>query len=410
MRIAFITQSYPPMVSGAALVVERLAKGMAERGHPVLVLAASDQGHAYTKEIGNLRIVRLTSLPNPKRANQHLASPSFYKVVKELKSFDPDIIHIHDIFLGLEGVLWGQVMKVPVIGTIHQLPWFVNSYLPEVPALKQLTEESIWSCTRWMNNQCDTLIVPTPTIAHTIHSEVGFKPVAISNGVDLNHFTPKPSNPNEKKKLCQKYNLDPSQPIILHVGRLDVDKNVEKVIEATAKTMQAKNAQLLVVGDGECKKSLQKQAKRLGIRKNCHFPGFISTNGDLPGIYRLANVFVTASEIETQGLVLLEALASGLPVVAVDATCIPELVKDNINGFLVQSNDVDAFADSLTHLICNPERARQMGQLGRELAEKHSVQSALDRHEDLYRKTITKPRKAINPGLRRTWTSIQRFL
>ena len=410
MRIAFITQSYPPMISGAALVVERLANGMAERGHSVLVLAASDKGHAYTKEIGNLRIVCLTSLPNPKRANQHFALLSFSKVARELKSFDPDIIHIHDIFLGLEGVLWGQIMKVPVIGTIHQLPWFVNSYLPEVPALKQLAEDSIWSCTGWMNKHCDTLIVPTLTIAQTIHSEVGFKPVAISNGVDLSHFTPEPSNPNEKKKLCRKYNLDPNQPIILHVGRLDVDKNVEKVIEATAKTMQANDAQLLVVGDGECKKSLQKQAKQLGIRKKCHFPGFISTNEDLPGIYRLANVFVTASEIETQGLVLLEALASGLPIVAVDATCVPELVKDSINGFLVQSNDVGAFADSLTRLICNPARARQMGQRGRELAEKHSIQSALDRHENLYRKTIAQPRKAINPGLRRTWTSIQRFL
>lgn len=410
MRIAFVTQSYPPMISGVARVVERLAKGMAESGHPALVLAASDKGHAYTQEIENLRIARLPSLPNPKRANQHFAPLSIYKVAQELNSFDPDIIHIHDIFLGLEGIRWGHRMKVPVIGTIHQLPWFVNAYLPEVPALKQLAEGSIWSCTRWMNEQCDALVVPTQTIAQIIHSEVGFKPVVISNGIDLNHFSTEPSIPNEKKKLCQKYNLDPGRPIILHVGRLDVDKKVEKVIEAAAKTIQVNDAQLLVVGDGECKKSLQNQAKRLGIWENCHFPGFISINGDLPGIYRLANVFVTASEIETQGLVLLEALASGLPVVAVDATCVPELVKDNINGFLVRSKDVDAFADRLTRLICNPARARQMGRLGREFAEKHSIQSALARHENLYRKTITQPRKATNPRWRRAMTSIQRYL
>lgn len=410
MRIAFITQSYPPMISGAALVVERLAQGMAERGHPTLVLAASDKGYAYTENLGKLRIARLPSVPNPKRAKQYFAPLSLYQVAKELKSFDPDILNIHDLFLGLAGVFWARSGNVPIVGTIHQLPWFINAYLPDIPILNLLVTNSIWACSRWMNKQCDALVVPTLTIARTINAEAGFRPVDISNGIDLNHFTTVSSSPNEKKQLCQKYDLDPNRPIILHVGRLDVDKNVEKVIAAATKVMQVSDAQLLVVGDGECKQSLQKQAKHLGIWENCHFPGFISANGDLPGIYRLADIFVTASEIETQGLVLLEALASGLPVVAVDATCIPELVKDNVNGFLVKLDDVEAFADRVNRLVVNPAQAKQMGKIGRELAEKHSIQTSLDRYENLYQKIITQPRKTINPRLRRTWTAIHRFL
>ncbi len=314
------------------------------------------------------------------------------------------------MFLGVEGILSAHVMKIPVIGTIHQLPWFINTYLPDFPGLKRSVERSIWSYSRWINKQCDALVVPTPTIAQTIQAEAGFKPIAISNGVDLSRFTSEPASTIEKEQLCQKYKLDPSRPIILHVGRLDVDKNVEVVIQAAAKALQATNAQLLVVGDGECKGSLSKLAKLLGIRKDCHFPGFVSAGGDLPGIYRMADVFTTASEIETQGLVLLEALASGLPVVAVEATCIPELVKENVNGFLVPPNDVDALADRLAQLVSNPTQAKQMSRSGRKLAKTHSIQYSLDKHENLYKKLILQGRDAITTRTRRTWVSSQRFL
>jgi glycosyltransferase involved in cell wall biosynthesis len=295
-------------------------------------------------------------------------------------------------------------MDIPMVGTIHQLPWFVSAYLPDLPILKNGVESIIWSCSRWLNGQFDELVVPTPTIARTIQAEAGFKPLDISNGVDLSHFTQERSRSDEKEDLCQKYKLDPDRPIILHVGRLDCDKRVDKVIEAAAKTLRMTNAQMLIVGDGECKEALQNQARSLGIWENCHFPGFISAKGDLPGIYRMADVFTTASEIETQGLVLLEALASGLPVVAVEATCIPELVHDTINGFLHQPNDVDAFADSLTFLIENPVQAKQMGQVGRGLAEKHSIQAALNQHENLYQITIAQHRKAMHVTRKRAWT------
>jgi glycosyltransferase involved in cell wall biosynthesis len=109
-------------------------------------------------------------------------------------------------------------------------------------------------------------------------------------------------------------------------------------------------------------------------------------------------------------LVLLEALASGLPAVAVEATCIPELVKDNLTGYLVPPNDVKTFADRLTHLIENPVLAKEMGQTGRELAMTHSIQSSLDRHERLYKQHIGRRGQAIKPRLTRTWKSDHRFL
>lgn len=410
MRITYITQSYPPMISGAAIVVERLAQGMAERGHPTLVLAASDKGQAYIEVTDNLRIVRLDSFPNPKRANQNYASLSFHIIANEFKSFEPDILHIHDmLYLGIEGIYIAHSMKIPVIGTVHQLPWFINAYLPDYPMLKESIEGSLWAYSRWLSKQCDAMVVPTQTIAQTIQSEAGLKTLVISNGVDLSHFSPHPLHTDEKERLCRKYNLDPKKPIILHVGRLDVDKNIEVVIYAAEKTLELTNAQLFVVGDGECKNSLQNLANGLGISEHCHFPGFISANGDLPGIYRMADVFTTMSEIETQGLVLLEALASGLPVVAAEATCIPELVKNGVNGFLIPPDDVDVLAKRLTQLISNPAFAKEMGSAGRELVKTHAIQYSLDKHENLYKKYVLQRQYSGERRISKSWTSGQHF-
>ena len=147
------------------------------------------------------------------------------------------------------------------------------------------------------------------------------------------------SNPAKDDGLLEKYHLDPNLPIILHVGRLDADKRVPVVIRAAAKVMEQVPAQLLVVGDGECRESLMDLSRQLGIDNRSSFPGFVDLNTDLPDLYRLSTVFTTASEIETQGLVLLEAMASGLPIVAVDATCIHEVVKNQINGYLIPPGD-----------------------------------------------------------------------
>jgi glycosyltransferase involved in cell wall biosynthesis len=156
------------------------------------------------------------------------------------------------------------------------------------------------------------------------------------------------------------------------------------VLRAAAKAMHNSDAQLLIVGDGQQRKSLIQLAGWSGIEERSRFPGFVQHTDELPDIYRLAAVFVTGSEIETQGLVLLEAMASGLPVVAVRATCIPESIHHGINGYLIAPKDVDAMAQRLVDVLRDPARARYMGLEGRRLAEQHSHPRSLDRHESLY--------------------------
>jgi glycosyltransferase involved in cell wall biosynthesis len=154
----------------------------------------------------------------------------------------------------------------------------------------------------------------------------------------------------------------------------------------------------LIVGDGLRKPALIKLCESLGISHRVHFTGFISTRQGLPELYRIASLFITASEIETQGLVLLEAAASGLPIIAVRATCIPEIVHNNVNGFLSEPGDTEGLGRGITVLLGDESKAAQMGRASLALAQQHNNRFTIEAHEKLYHQLIEQSR-AVYPKL-----------
>jgi len=389
MRIAYITQSYPPMVSGAAIFAGKLAENMAQRGHHVLVIAASDRGTPYLAHNGKLSLLRLQSLPNPMRVGQRFALPARHTVLRFLHNFQPDFIHTHDPFqLGLIGAGYARRAHIPIALSIHQLPWFVASYIPDLNGLHGQIESTLWSYARWLLRQFTFVVTPTRTITDIVDKRTGIRPRTINYGLDLRTFSPSPLPPDLELALRQRFDLPARAPILLHVGRLDADKRVNHVIRAARQAMQNTDAHLLIVGNGCEKPALMTLCKSIGIAERAHFPGFVTVEQGLPEIYRLASLFITASEIETQGIVLLEAAASGLPIVAVRATCIPESVHDGVNGYLVEPNDTTTFGNAITELLLNPDVAKIMGKAGRRLAEKHDILATFDRFEHIYADSI----------------------
>ena len=384
MKIAYLTQSYPPMVSGASIFAGKLAESMAQRGHHVLVIAASDRGTPYLVKSDNLSLLRLRSYPNPMRAEQNFILPARRTVLRALQDFQPDLVHSHDPFqLGLTGVEYARNMRIPIALNIHQLPWFVASYVPDVAGLRGQIESALWSYARWLLRKFTFVVTPTQTINKIIADMTGIKSQTISYGIDLQTFHPHLS-PDKETALRTRLNLPSNVPVILHVGRLDTDKRVDQVIQIAAHTMQNMGAHLLIVGNGHQKPALMKLCKSLGIGKRSHFPGYVSMETGLPEIYRLANLFVTVSEIETQGIVLLEAAASGLPIVAVRATCIPEVVHHGVNGYLTEPNDNIALGNAITKLLLDSDKARKMGAAGQQLAQEHNILTTFDSYEHLY--------------------------
>jgi len=374
------------MISGAALVVENLANGMAESGHEGLVIAASDTSRTYTVRKGNLTVLRLKSVHNPTRVGQRFTPYSRQAVTTALQEFKPEAIHSHEPMpISLPAIRYAGEMNVPTVLTIHQLPTTATRQLPG--SLQVRMENLLWRYARWYTKKFMALITPTETTSIQVRRILGRSVTTISNGIDLQTFHP-PLRNEDGAITRQNWDLPPDVPILLHVGRLDPDKYVERVIQAAAQVMDGNNAHLLIVGDGVRKATMMNLCESLGISDRVHFTGFISTKQGLPELYRIARLFITASEIETQGLVLLEAAASGLPIVAVRATCIPEIVHNGVNGFLAEPGDVEGLGRGMSTLLNDENKAARMGKASLALAQHHDNRYTIEAHEKLYYQLI----------------------
>lgn len=391
MKIVLISQSYPPMISGAAIMVQNLAQGLVANGHEVLVLAASDSGKSYTEEAGRLRVLRLASIHNPARAKQRFLFMPLKAMRQALSEFQPDIIHMHEpLSLGLCGLRVAREMQVPTILTLHQLPWFTAAYLPPWPWLREGVMAILWRYGGWLLRQCTAVTVPSVTIAHIVQEHIGVYPTPIYNALNLSKFNTHMVTSDEHERLRQKYGLSAHIPIVLHVGRLDKDKRVDLVLRAFA--LVEEEAQLLVVGDGRCRQDLIQMSKQLGIEQRSVFPGYVCADGDLPGLYRLSTVFVTASEIELLSLVVLEAMTMGLPVVAVSATSLPEMIDHGVHGYLAPPGDYAGLAAHISWLLQHPGEAAQMGQSCREKAVMYGLEQVVHEYEQLYNRIMMERR------------------
>ncbi len=388
MRIAYLTQSYPPMISGAAIAAEQLAKGMANRGHVVLVIAASDTGKLYRTNAGNLTVLRLASLRNPLRANQRLLAFPHRSILQALHEFRPELVHTHEpAQMGFLGLKYACSAKIPILLTVHQLPWFVSSYLPNIPTLRKLVEHTAWAYAGWLTGSFSSVISPTSTISEIIRLKTGYYPVTIPNGIDMNIFNPERPL-EEKAEIRTRYGIPSNVPFILHVGRLDADKNVERVLLAAKTIIEKNDAHLLMVGDGSRKNSLSELSISLGIHTQTHFTGFVSNKQEIAKIYRSADVFVTASEIETQGMVLLEAAACCLPIAAVHAACIPEVVHEGVTGFLARPGDISALSHAIELVLAHSTEGTSMRTDCHALAKKYGLEITTEKHETFYLQTL----------------------
>ena len=411
MRIAYLAQSYPPMISGAAIFVRDIAEAMAAGGHQVLVIAASDIGRPYIVRCGNLKVVRLRSFYNPMRVGQRVLPYPRNAILRALRDFAPDIIHAHEPLISWVGFEYAQRENIPITLTMHMLPWFVSAFLPNVLKIRATAESVGWMYVRLMTRKFTSVISTTKTTADVVTRMTGVQAKTISCGINMQTFRPPlPSDPETATRT--RLGLPSDVPVILHVGRLDTEKRVERVVHAAAQAMGRSNAHLLIVGDGREKAALIKLSRSLGIADRVHFPGFVSVENGLPEIYRVADLFVMASEVESQGIVLLEAAASGLPIVAVDATSISEVVHDGVNGYLTNPGDVQSFGEAIADLLQAPERSKQMGEESRGLAEKYDIRHTRDQHEQFYGKLIERnlhPQKKYARWKRvKTWLGISK--
>jgi len=232
----------------------------------------------------------------------------------------------------------------------------------------------------------DTVTTPTKTAAALIKN-LGLKKevIPISCGIDLKRFNLKHNGEHLKKR----YKIPNNKLIMLFVGRLEKEKRIDVVIDAFFQILKSVDAHLVLAGIGKLQNKLEAQAEKLGIRKNVTFTEFVP-DADLQDLYHTADLFVIAGIAELQSLVTMEAMASGLPVVAVDAMALPELVHDSENGYLFPDGDSKILAERATKILLDKKLRDNMSQKSLEIIHAHDADKIADRYEAIYKETIAK--------------------
>lgn len=383
MKILIATDTYYPHVNGVRYFVERLAYGLKKRGHSMLVIAPSMKIYDTHYIHNGMQVFGISSLPVFIYKDFRISPQIFMKqkIEKEILKFNPDVVHFHNhFFISKATYSVAKKNNIPTVGTNHFLPdnllyyFHLPSYLQE-----SLKKWSIKNC-RDFFEQADACTTQTNAAAEFLKSSGFSKPIyIISSGIDLKRFNPK----NDGNYLRKKYFI-PTKPILLYVGRLDKEKNIDVILRALKRVLKTIDIHFVIGGKGAEKATLEKLAGKLGISDNVTFTGFISDK-DLPNIYRIADCFVIAGTAELQSIVTMEALASGLPAIAVNAVALPELVHHGKNGYLFQLNDINNLAKYIISIISNKSLQKNMSKKSLEIIKKHNSENTIKQFELLYK-------------------------
>lgn len=387
MRVLIGADTYAPDVNGASYAARRLAAGLAARGHEVHVAAPARGFRSRpARRVGAITEHRVRSVPVPKPAGFRICPPPGLRRTARaiLARVRPDVVHVQShMILGRMLLAAAADLGIPAVATTHMIP---DNILPAISFL-HLPEERLkqlfWWDTVRVLRRAGTVTAPTPHAAGLAERHGVPGPVLpVSNGLDMSRFRPDDSGRGAAFRARHRI---PDGPLAGFVGRLDREKHVEQVIRALARVRETlPDARLLVVGDGDERGRLLATARTAGVEQAVTFTGRLDDE-EIPDVYAALDVFVNAGTAELQSLVTLEAMATGKPVVAVDAGALPHLVRHGENGFRWPHGDVGALADRLLAVLGEPDAAAAMGRAGLEIVAEHTMPATLDAFEELYR-------------------------
>ena len=376
MRIMVVTDQYEPMIGGVPTVTRELAHGLAGRGHTVTLLVPSPSRRGQLSMDGPVSIRYQGSLNWPLYDGMRLACIRASAARQLVAALAPDVAHIHSpVTLGVMARIGARRHRVPVVYTNHYLPANVQ---PSLTSRSRVLDAVFYRHVVGFSNKCSHVTAPTATALRLLR-EHGLRVPArvISNGIDLRTYSPGPAD----DQLRQRYGLPPGRPLILSVGRLSPEKRIDVLLEAAAR--MSHDAQLVIAGAGPDDARLRARSQQLGLTGRVRFPGYVP-GPDLPGLYRLADVFAIASEAELQSLTTMEAMATGLPVAAADACALGELVRHGCNGFLTRPGRAAELAACLDRLVSDAALRAAMSAQSLQIISGHERQRSLTEWESLY--------------------------
>jgi phosphatidylinositol alpha 1,6-mannosyltransferase len=374
LRILIGAETYPPDVNGAARFAERLATGLAGRGHDVHVVAPSPTGRRTRDTHEGVTVHGVRSHRYFMHAGFQVCMPweAGPDTASLMEDIDPDVVHTQAHMVVGRGVVRAAHRSGrPLVATNHLMPENLVAYSPIPRGLRRAFTTAAWKDLGNVYGRANVVTAPTPRAVELLVRHAGLvDAIPVSCGIDAERYRGVQHVPG-------------AVPTVLFVGRLDQEKRVDELIRAFAALPAGLPAQLEIVGDGARREEWTALAQGLGIAERVRFRGFVSEE-ELLDAYARAAVFCMPGVAELQSLVTLESMAAGLPVIAADAMALPHLVRPGRNGWLYAPGDVPELTTRLATLLADPVQRRRMGAASREIVGEHAIDATLSRFEGIY--------------------------
>lgn len=394
MRIAVFTDSFYPELGGIQDSIAATARALGDRGHQILICAPAPAQGDYEVaglpvgeiDLGkNVSVRRFFSLPVPSSTRQSRLFVPTGGRWRELVAFGPDLVHTHTFFgAGWEAIRAARRLSIPLVGTNHWAIGEFSAYVPFAAAL--FTRTSVKAVTGYYNG-CAFVTGPSRSVVDEMQAFGLRAPHAVvSNPIDTLLF--RPATPAEKLSL--KTRLGFSQATIVYAGRLAVEKNIDVLIRVLALLKsRVPDVMLALAGHGSERGRLERLANELDVAHHVKFLGTLDKTA-LADAYRAADVFAIASTSETQSMVLLQAMSSGLPAVAARWRALTEYLPDNA-GFLAEAGNAEDFAAKLATILGQPSLKVEMGAHATRACQRYSVANVVRTWEEIYASLMVFP-------------------
>jgi phosphatidylinositol alpha 1,6-mannosyltransferase len=378
LRILIGAETYPPDVNGAARFAERLAGGLAGRGHEVHVVTPSPTGSPSREIRDGITVHGVRSHRYFRHEHFQVCMPweAFPATATLLAEIQPDVVHTQaHMVVGRGVVKAAHRAGRPLVATNHLMPENLAAYSPLPRWLQPAYHSLAWKDLGRVFARADVVTAPTPRAVELLVARAGLPDAfPVSCGIDADRYQVPVREPH-------------AVPTVLFVGRLDQEKRVDELIRAMAALPADLPSALEIVGDGARRGDWTALAAGLGMGERVRFRGFISED-ELLQAYAGAAVFCMPGVAELQSIATLEAMAAGTPVVAADAMALPHLVRPGRNGWLYRPGDVTELSARLGALLRDPGLRRRMGAASRELVAAHDFENTLDTFESIYQRVL----------------------
>ncbi|RIK84636.1 MAG: glycosyl transferase family 1 [Planctomycetota bacterium] len=378
MKIAMFTNTYLPHVGGVARSVSTYEEELRRRGHDVRIVAPVFEG----ADESTTHVLRTPAVQKFNGSDFSVTIPQPGLIADFLDAFEPDVIHSHHPFLlGDAALRAAWTRRLPIVFTHHTMYEQYTRYVPlDSEALQRV---AIQMATEYCN-LCTHVIAPSPSIAELLVQRQVTTPISvIPTGIDLELF-----GAGDGPRFRRRFGLPPDALVVGHVGRLASEKNLDYLARATGMFLaRHPNAVLLVVGSGEQEEALHQTVCDLASADRIVMAGK-HTGRDLADAYAAMDVFAFSSQSETQGMVLVEAMAARTPVVALDAPGVRDVVDENNGRLLPSDAPAEVFADVLADLSGDRTALGRLGESARASVRQYGLETCADRLLQLYAEVI----------------------